>query len=48
MLIVIIQPYINSLNLQAYHNKYHIDHESYFYLYNNVHVCIYAHAYTRT
>lgn len=25
MLIVIIQPYINSLNLQAYHNKYHIE-----------------------
>ncbi len=25
MLIVIIQPYVNSLNLQAYNNKYHIN-----------------------
>ena len=25
MLVVIIQPYANSLNLQAYNNKYHIN-----------------------
>lgn len=30
MLVVIIQPYVNSLNLQAYKYKYHINHESYF------------------